>query len=110
MEFPYSDQAKAKAQISVDDFIMFADGVDSVLDSGTVIERDGDRIVVLFENEDRDDDIIEFDLSRLTIYRDKDWEDYKSIDSSLTDKLCDALKRRELIDHYVPVKEDYLKG
>ena len=75
MEYPYTNQAKAKAEVAVDDFIMFAEVNDQVLDSGTVIARNGDQITVLFENDDRADDVIEFDLNKITLYRDKEWED-----------------------------------
>lgn len=75
MERPYTNQAKAKAAVAVDDYIMFAEESDHVLDSGTVIARNGNQITVLFENDGRADDVIEFDLNKITLYRDKDWED-----------------------------------
>lgn len=74
MEYSYSNQKKAKAEIKVDDFIMFAEKDTNILVSGTVVERCGEKISVLFET-DTTDEVVDFFLGEIVLYRDKEWED-----------------------------------
>ena len=74
MDHAIVNQAKAKAEIAADDFIIFSEENDSVKVSGTVINRSGDNISVLFENDSGYDTVIEFDLNKITLYNGKEWE------------------------------------
>lgn len=75
MDYPYSDQVKAKSEVAEGSFIMFSEKGCNVLDSGTVFYRDGDHIKVSFEDNNGNEEVADFDLNNLVLYKGKDWDD-----------------------------------
>lgn len=74
MEYPYADQAAHKKTLKEGNYVMFATDEQAV-DSGIIMERKGNSILVAHENNDGGQEPVWYELDKITLYRDSDWPD-----------------------------------
>lgn len=80
MYYPYTNQKKAKRQLRPGQYILFAENGCKAVNSGTVTLYEWFPIagaVIDVKDINGKGESATFELSQITLYRDKEWEDIK---------------------------------